>query len=138
MPLGAKSPGMLSGGQSRRSSRAFKDRRVVRGAGRSARQGGTCLKKRGSWVWRNETRRIGAAIGVNVLYGFVGLVLMERTVIVMMMGFLLEVQDPVRKALGMIRQDAAGSDREVVPKQRYDHEKNGWRVAHVRNLTETV
>lgn len=51
-----------------------------------------------------HSARVGAAVGVDVLYGLVGIAQMERAVIVMMVAFLLHVEHSMRNTFAVVAQ----------------------------------
>ena len=62
---------------------------------------------------------------------------MKRTIVLVMMGLVLDMQNDVCKALAVLDRELALSHGERVPQQRDNHQKNGGRFAHGGNLAET-
>ena len=86
---------------------------------------------------RGDACGIRATVGVDVLHRFVGAVLMERAVVVVVMRLFLQMQHDVLDAVAMSLHETRRCDGEPVPQQRHDEQKNGGRFTHRANLAES-
>lgn len=119
-----------SGGQSRRSGRAFEKRG---GARLRDRAGGKKLQamKACHGIRRGQGQRAQGTIRVHVAIArTIGMVIVHRTVVVMVMPGLFPVQQRVCDTLAAVVHEAARSHDQPVMQQRKNQDRNGERFAH--------
>ena len=85
----------------------------------------------------HDTCGIRATISIDVLNGFVGAVLVERAVIMMVMRLLLKMEYNMFDAFAVILHETSGRSGERMPQQRDYEQENGGCFMHRANLTET-
>lgn len=136
-PRKARNPGRTSGGESRRSSRTFQDWRIVRSCREGEIDARADVRVSGRDMRRHEGGSIRDAVGIDMLHRRVAIVLVERSVIVVVMRIVLQVQDDMRNAVPVMMCKARMRRGERLPQQRGEQDTNDWRFAHAANLAET-